>query len=208
VVEVVKAYYIMIAGVGGQGTVMLSRIIGDAALMRGLHVRIGETYGAAMRGGAVHSHVKVGEEVHSPLLMEDEADALLALEPLEGLRRGLTYLKPEGVVVINTRRVYPIDVNVGVAVYPPVDRIVDALRRLGGVVVAHDFTALAEKAGTSRAMNVAVLGAFSRVIEGAETPFDREVLVEAMKKRIPKRWVEVNVKAFNMGYEVADRALK
>ena len=204
----VDYYYLMIAGVGGQGSVLLSRIIGDAALRKGLNVRIGETFGAAMRGGAVHSHVRIGKDVLSPLLLEDEADALLALEPLEGLRRGLIYLKPTGVVVVNTRKVYPIDVNVGAAEYPPVDEIIEALKKLGGKVVAYDFTSLAEKAGTSRAMNIAVLGAYAKLIEGREAPFSKDDLLEAMKNRVPKAWLEANIKAFESGYEVADRLLK
>ena len=202
-------YYVMIAGIGGQGTVLLSRIIGDAALLKGLHVRIGETYGAAMRGGAVHSHVKIGKEVYSPLLMEDQADALLALEPLEGLRRGLLYLKPGGIVVLNTRVIYPIDVNVGAADYPSIDVIINSLKRLGASrMVVHDFTALAEKAGSSRVMNVAVLGAFARLIEGTDAPIDKDPLIEAIKSRVPARWLEVNLKAFELGYKVADEYLR
>jgi indolepyruvate ferredoxin oxidoreductase beta subunit len=204
----VDYYYLMIAGVGGQGSVLLSRIIGDAALKKGLNVRIGETFGAAMRGGAVHSHVRIGKDVLSPLLLEDEADALLALEPLEGLRRGLIYLKPTGVVVVNTRKIYPIDVNVGAAEYSPVERVIEALKKLGGEVIAYDFTSLAEQAGTSRAMNIAVLGAYARLIEGRESPFSREDLLEAMKNRVPKAWLEANIKAFELGYEVADKLLK
>lgn len=203
-----KNYYVMIAGVGGQGSVLLSRIIGDAALMKGLSVRIGETFGAAQRGGAVHSHVRIGKEVYGPLLMEDDADALLALEPLEGLRRGLPYLKPGAVVVINTRKVFPIDVNVGAAEYPDVGSIIESLKKLGGKVFAYDFTALAEEAGTSKAMNIAVLGAYARMIEGLNTPFDKETLLEAMKGRVPKRWLEANIKAFELGYKVADENLK
>ncbi|RLG77913.1 MAG: indolepyruvate ferredoxin oxidoreductase subunit beta [Thermoprotei archaeon] len=204
----VDNYYIMIAGVGGQGSVLLSRIIGDAALMKGLNVRIGETFGAAQRGGAVHSHVRIGKEVYGPLLMEDDADALLALEPLEGLRRGLAYLKPEGVVIINTRKVYPIDVNVGAAEYPPVDEIIEALKKLGEIVIAADFTEVAEEAGTARAMNIAVLGAYAKVIELVDSPFDKETLLEAMKGRVPSRWLEANLKAFQLGYRIAESALK
>ena len=199
-----KNYYVMIAGVGGQGSVLLSRIIGDAALMKGLSVRIGETFGAAQRGGAVHSHVRIGKEVYGPLLMEDEADALLALEPLEGLRRGLIYLKPEGIAVLNTRKVYPIDVNVGAVEYPAINSIIEALKKLGGHIIYHDFTELAGKAGTTKAMNIAVLGAYARMLEKYDSaPFDRETLLEAMKRRVPKRWLEANIRAFQLGYEVA-----
>ncbi len=202
-----RNYYLMIAGVGGQGSVLLSRIIGDAALMKGLSVRIGETFGAAQRGGAVHSHVRIGEEVYGPLLIEDEADALLALEPLEGLRRGVIYLKPGGIAVVNTRKVYPIDVNVGAADYPEVEKILDALKKLGARLVAYDFTKLAEEAGTTRAMNIAVLGAYARMIEEADAPFDKVTLLEAMKGRVPKRWLDANIKAFELGYKVADEEI-
>ncbi len=204
----VDYYYIMIAGVGGQGSVLLSRILGDAALRNGYSVRIGETFGAAMRGGSVHSHVRIGKEVYSPLLLEDDAHALLALEPLEGLRRGLLYLREGGIAVVNTRKLYPIDVNVGVASYPPVDKIIEALRKLGALVIEHDFTELAEKAGNARAMNIAVLGAYARLIEEAEAPFTKEDLFEAMKSRVPARWLEVNIKAFELGYEVASKKLR
>jgi len=205
-----RNYYVMIAGVGGQGSVLLSRIIGDAALMKGLSVRIGETFGAAQRGGAVHSHVRIGKEIYGPLLMEDEADALLALEPLEGLRRGLLYLKPGSIAVVNTRKVYPIDVNVGAAEYPSIESIINALKRLGGKVIYHDFTGLAEKAGTARAMNIAVLGAYARMIEEDKdgVPFDKSTLLEAMKGRVPKRWLDANIKAFQKGYEIANDMIR
>ncbi len=201
-------YYVMVAGVGGQGTVLLSRIIGDAALMKGYHVRIGETFGAAMRGGSVHSHIRIGKEVLSPLLLEDEADALLAIEPLEGLRRAVVYLKPGGVAVLNTRKIFPIDVNFGVARYPKIEEIIEAFNKLGAVFVYGDFTKLAEKAGTSRATNVAVLGAYARLIEGTDAPFDKETLIEAVKGRVPSKWLEANLKAFESGYKLADEQLK
>ena len=201
-------YNIMIAGVGGQGTVLLSRIIGDAALKLGLRVRIGETFGAAMRGGAVHSHVRIGPNVYGPLLLEDEADALLALEPLEGLRRGVKYLKSDGIAIVNTRKLYPIDVNVGVAEYPNIEDIINALEKLAKLVIAFDATKVAEELGEPRVMNVVVLGAFAKVIENENTPFNKEVLLEAVKGRVPRRTIEVNVKTFWKGYEIASKLLK
>ncbi|RLG85017.1 MAG: indolepyruvate ferredoxin oxidoreductase subunit beta [Thermoprotei archaeon] len=196
-------YNIMIAGVGGQGTVLLSRMIGDAAIKLGLKVRIGETFGAAMRGGAVHSHVRVGPEVYGPLLLEDEADALLALEPLEGLRRGLKYLKPDGIAIVNTRKVYPVDVNVGAAKYPDVNDIINALKKLTKVVLAFDATEVAERIGDPRVMNVVVLGAFAKFSEVTGAPFNKEVLLEAVKGRVPARALEANIKAFEEGYKIA-----
>ena len=203
-----KNYNIMIAGVGGQGTVLLSRIIGDAAIKLGLRVRIGETFGAAMRGGAVHSHVRVGEEVYGPLLLEDEADALLALEPLEGLRRGVRYLKPDGVAIVNTRRVFPMDVNIGVAEYPEIGDVIKALEKLCNMVLAFDATSIAEEIGEPRTMNVVMLGAFARVIEELDTPFTKEALRDAVAGRVPPRTIEVNLKAFDRGYKVAGEILE
>jgi len=202
-----KNYNIMIAGVGGQGTVLLSRIIGDAAIKLDLKVRIGETFGAAMRGGSVHSHVRVGEEVYGPLLLEDEADVLLALEPLEGLRRGVRYLKPDGIAIVNTRRVFPMDVNIGVAEYPKVEEIINALKRLCKMVLAFEATSIAEELGEPRTMNVVVLGAFARVAEETEAPFTKDVLREAVKGRVPPKTIDVNLKAFDRGYKIVEEIL-
>jgi len=195
-----RYYHIMIAGVGGQGNLLLSRIIGDAALSKGLRVRLGETFGAAQRGGSVHSHVRIGREVYGPLMLEDEADALLALEPLEGLRRGVQYLREGGLAILNTRKVSSIDVNVGVAEYPSIEEIIESLRKLNARVVYHDFTKIAEDVGSPRLMNVVVLGAFAGVAE-SELPFTVEDLKTAIRNRVPQRWVELNLRAFDAGYE-------
>lgn len=195
-----KYYHIMIAGVGGQGNLLLSRIIGDAALSKGLRVRLGETFGAAQRGGSVHSHVRIGKEVYGPLMLEDEADALLALEPLEGLRRGVQYLKEGGIVVLNTRKVNSIDVNVGVARYPSVEEIISSFKKLKARIIYHDFTKIAEEVGSPRLMNVVMLGAFAGVAEN-ELPFAVEDLRAAVRNRVPSRWIELNLSAFDKGYE-------
>lgn len=202
-----KYYHIMIAGVGGQGNLLLSRIIGDAALSKGLRVRLGETFGAAQRGGSVHSHVRIGKEVYGPLMLEDEADALLALEPLEGLRRGTQYLKEGGLAILNTRKVNSIDVNVGVAEYPSIDEIIEAFKKLKAKIIYHDFTKLAEEVGSPRLMNVVVLGVFAGVAEN-ELPFTVEDLKNAVKNRVPPRWVELNLRAFDKGYEFSKNYLK
>ncbi len=195
-----KYYHIMIAGVGGQGNLLLSRIIGDAALSKGLRVRLGETFGAAQRGGSVHSHVRIGKEVYGPLMLEDEADALLALEPLEGLRRGVQYLKEGGLAILNTRKVSSIDVNVGVAEYPSMEEIIESFRKLKARIVYHDFTKIAEEVGSPRLMNVVVLGVFAGIAE-RELPFTLEDLKTAIRGRVPQRWVELNLRAFEVGYE-------
>ncbi len=195
-----KYYHVMIAGVGGQGNLLLSRIIGDAALSKGLRVRLGETFGAAQRGGSVHSHVRIGKEVYGPLMLEDEADALLALEPLEGLRRGVQYLREGGLVILNTRKVSPVDVNVGVAEYPSIDSIIESFKKLRAKIIYHDFTKIAEEVGSPRLMNVVILGVFAGAAEN-ELPFTTEDLKTAINARVPPRWVDLNLRAFDKGYE-------
>ncbi|MGC8975153.1 MAG: indolepyruvate oxidoreductase subunit beta [Thermoprotei archaeon] len=195
-----KYYHVMIAGVGGQGNLLLSRIIGDAALSKGLRVRLGETFGAAQRGGSVHSHVRIGKEVYGPLMLEDEADALLALEPLEGLRRGVQYLREGGLVILNTRKVSPVDVNVGVAEYPSIDSIIESFKKLRAKIIYHDFTKIAEGVGSPRLMNVVILGVFAGAAEN-ELPFTTEDLKTAINARVPPRWVDLNLRAFDKGYE-------
>lgn len=199
-----KYYHIMIAGVGGQGNLLLSRIIGDAAISKGLKVRLGETFGAAQRGGSVHSHVRIGEEVYGPLMLEDEADALLALEPLEGLRRGLQYLRMGGLAILNTRKINSFDTNVGVAEYPSIEDIINSFRKLGARIIYHDFTKIAEEIGYPRLMNVVILGAFAGIAEN-ELPFTTEDLKTAVRNRVPPRWVELNIRAFDKGYEFSKK---
>lgn len=148
---------IMIAGVGGQGSILTSQLLTQAALMDGKEVKLAETFGAATRGGSVRTHIRIGQ-VWAPMMSEDEADALVALEPLEGLRVGVTYLKPGGWVIMNTRLWYPVDVSVGRAVYPSIDEIISGLQRLGGKVLALDATDLAMQAGNTRAANTVLLG--------------------------------------------------
>jgi len=161
---------------------------------------LGETFGAAQRGGSVHSHVRIGREVYGPLMLEDEADALLALEPLEGLRRGVQYLREGGLAILNTRKVSSIDVNVGVAEYPSIEEIIESFRKLKARIVYYDFTKIAEEIGSPRLMNVVVLGVFAGIAE-RELPFTLEDLKTAIRGRVPQRWVELNLRAFDVGYE-------
>src|SRR3990170_1844510 len=100
-----KDLNLIVAGVGGQGSVLASHIVADAAVRAGLKARVGETFGAAMRGGAVSSHIRIGEDVQGPLVAEDKLDILIALEPLEGLRIGVKYLSPTGIAILNTKAV-------------------------------------------------------------------------------------------------------
>jgi indolepyruvate ferredoxin oxidoreductase beta subunit len=187
----------MLTGVGGQGSVLASRLLAKSALLDDKDVKLAETFGAATRGGSVSTHVRIGN-VWSPMMMEDEADAVLALEPLEGLRMAVGFLKPGGWVLLNTYQWTPLDVAVGRVEYPSFERIVGALERLGGRVLPMEATALAVKAGDERAANSVMLGGLFALDLVNVAP---EGLFKAMEERWPDQLVEVNREAYRLGYQ-------
>ncbi len=197
-------YNLIIAGIGGQGSILASRIVADAAIQAGsgvdgdLKVRVGETFGAAMRGGSVASHVRIGPDVGGPLVPKNAAQAILALEPLEGLRIGIPYLAPSGLAILNTSEVMPIDVKVGAASYPKLETIKAALESLEGRVYLLDATSLALEAGNAKTVSAVMLGAWANL---AELPFALEQLKEALQGRVPPKTVSTNMKAFQLGFE-------
>jgi indolepyruvate ferredoxin oxidoreductase beta subunit len=200
---------IIVAGVGGQGSILASHIIAEAAILaeskgqakgkKAVNVRVGETFGAAMRGGAVASHVRIGDDVYGPLVGKGQADMILALEPLEGLRIGVQYIKEGGIAILNREGFAPVDVKIGAASYPSIEEIKKSLIRLGASLVVFDATRLAIEAGTEKAMNVVMLGAASA---SGVLPFDENIMLEAVKNRVPKKFLDVNVEAFRLGKEV------
>ena len=204
---------LIVAGVGGQGSILASHIIAEAAILgaakagaaaggASVNVRVGETFGAAMRGGAVASHVRIGD-VHGPLVGKGQADLVLALEPLEGLRIGVEYVKSGGIAILNNDQFAPVDVKIGAARYPSIDEIVKGLEELGGVVTVIDATRIALEAGTAKAMNVVMLGA---AYASGLLPFDEQIMVEAMRERVPQKFLDVNLKAFTLGKEAYQAA--
>lgn len=195
-----KELNMIVAGVGGQGSVLASHIVADAAVKAGLKARVGETFGAAMRGGAVSSHVRIGTDVQGPLVAEDKMDLLIALEPLEALRIGVKYLSPSGIALVNTKPMPSIDINIGKAKYPEISQIAEALQKLGRKVVAIDATELAIKAGTAKALNILMLGMAAAT---DMLPFPVEILKETIRERVPKGTEDLNIKAFDAGYKTA-----
>ena len=195
-----KELNLIVGGVGGQGSVLASHIVADAAVRAGLKARVGETFGAAMRGGAVSSHIRIGEDVQGPLVADDKLDVLIALEPLEGLRIGVKYLSPTGIAILNTKPVPSIDINIGKATYPDISTIVSSLERLCKKVVAIDATELSIKSGSARTLNILMLGMAAAT---ELLPFPIEVLKETIKERVPKGTEELNMKAFDVGYNTA-----
>ena len=177
---------------------MASHILAIAAIREGLRARVGETFGAAMRGGAVASHVRIGEEVHAPLIPEDGADVVLALEPLEGIRNAVKFLARGGLLLTNTRAWVPVDVNIGRASYPSMGAIEGAVKKLDGKVVEIDATSLAQQAGDVRTLNVVMLGALAGT---GKLPISVGTLKEVVKENVPPKTIEANLRAFELGFK-------
>ena len=192
---------IIICGVGGQGVLTLAEVLGTAAMMRGLDVRVSEIHGMAQRGGSVICHVRAREgQVHAPTVMDGCADALVALEMSEALR-AMRFVGPRTLALVSTRAIRPVMVSLGMATYPSREAVEDALRRAGARVVFIDALGLALRAGDARAQNMVMAGALSAT---GVFPADREAILEAIRTLLPARYVEVNVRAFELG----ERAVK
>ncbi len=205
-------FNMIIAGVGGQGSILASHIFADAAIRASVtngdndvKVRLGETFGAAMRGGAVASHVKIGSDVFNPLVPENKADVVLGLEPLETLRIGVKYIAPGGMVIMNIRKYESVDVKTGQAEYPSISDIVSSFKKLNAHVITLDATEIAIKAGTAKAMNVVMLGALAAC---PKNPVPRKILEEAIKDRVPAKTIEANLKAFELGFNKVSEDLR
>jgi len=188
---------VVIAGVGGQGTLLATRLIAETAIKQGLNVRIGETYGMAQRGGPVMGHIQIGE-AYSPQIRPGEADALLGFEIAEATRRGVTYLKQGGLAIVNSKKIPPVEVISGMRKYPEEGELIRLLKGVSSKVVVFDATSLAEKAGDPIATNVVMLGALAA---SDVLPFGEKEITAMMKESIPARFLELNTKAFRLGNE-------
>lgn len=183
---------VMIVGVGGQGTLLASRVLGSAMLSQGVDVKVSEVHGMSQRGGSVVTYVRYGDKVYSPIIAQGEADVLLAFEALEAARY-LPWLKPEGIVVVNTQQMDPMPVVTGVAEYPK--DILGKVREQGVKVVALDALGMAEEAGSSKAVNVVLIGAMAKKLD-----LPKEVWIDTIKETVPSKFIDMNLKAFELGY--------
>lgn len=184
---------IMIVGVGGQGTLLASRVLGSAMLEKGYDVKLSEVHGMSQRGGSVVTYVRYGEWVHSPVIQKGEADIVLAFEKLEAAR-ALPYLKPDGLLVVNTQEIDPMPVITGKAKYP--DNLIGKMEGTGVRMLAVDALSLAQQAGTTKAVNVVLIGALAKHL-GLEAEFWLDII----RKTVPPKFVELNQKAFTLGYQ-------
>lgn len=184
---------IMIVGVGGQGTLLASRILGNAIIDAGLDVKVSEVHGMSQRGGSVVTYVKYGEKVQSPIVDKGSADIILAFEELEAYR-ALPYLKKGGRMIVNTQQINPMPVITGAAEYPT--GICEKLEAKCDLT-AVDAAALASQAGSIKAVNVVLIG-----VMATSTDIPYEAWIETIKSTVPPKFVKMNIKAFDLGYNL------
>lgn len=183
---------IMIVGVGGQGTLLASKMLGHVLLEQGYDVKVSEVHGMSQRGGSVVTYVRYGDKVYSPVIDKGEADIILSFELLEAARY-LEYLKKGGHIIVNTQQIEPMPVITGAAAYP--ENLVEKMQAAGANVDAKDFLAAALEAGSSKAVNIALMGRLSTYFK--EIP--EEQWQSAIDAIVPPKFLELNRKAFELG---------
>ncbi|MBR6328067.1 MAG: indolepyruvate oxidoreductase subunit beta [Lachnospiraceae bacterium] len=182
---------IMIVGVGGQGSLLASKLLGHLLLTKGYDVKVSEVHGMSQRGGSVVTYVRYGDKVASPIIDKGEADFIVSFEPLEAAR-WLSYLKKDGQIVTNIHGIDPMPVITGAAEYP--ENIVDRIKEKGVKTDALDCLEIAQEAGSAKAVNVVLLGRLSHYFD-----FEESEWMEALEACVPAKFLEMNKKAFEMG---------
>ena len=188
---------ILIAGVGGQGTILTGRIIAALAIAEGLDVKTAETHGMAQRGGSVITHVRISEKVYSPLIPQGEGNILLSFEKLEALR-WLPYLSPEGTVIVNTQKLEPLPVLTGQMDYPA--GILEEIKSKVALLIAVDALSLDPVKQNPRMVNTFLLGILARIM-----PYEKDKWLWVMEQEIKAKLVDINKQAFEAGWKYAQR---
>ncbi len=199
-----KEFNVLITGVGGQGVILMSELLGEAAVKDKLKVRGSEILGMAVRGGSVTSAIRLGEDVYGPLIPTGKCSALVGMEPSEALRN-ITCLSNSSLVILNTAATVPFTVPLGQSSYPSLEVILEKLKKATEKIIKLDAAKLALEAGSQLTTNVVMLGA----LFGTERlPIKVTTIKEAIEKRFPAKAAPVNIKAFDLGYEACLQALK
>lgn len=191
---------IVITGVGGQGVLLISKILGDAAIDSDINVVTSEIHGMAQRGGVVTSIVRFGD-VYGPMISDGDADIILSLEPVEALRVA-EKMSPKTTIIMNTSPVIPFTVSLGSEKYPPIDEIMTQLKKFTSQIITLDAKKVAESIGVPMALNVVMLGALA----GAELlPIKKTKIVDAMKRNVSSKYMNKNINAFELGYGITGK---
>jgi len=200
----VKEFNILITGVGGQGVILMSELLGKAAVADGLRVRGSEILGMAVRGGSVTSVIRIGDEVYGPLIPTGKCNVLVGMEPAEALRN-IVYLSKSSLVILNTAAIIPFTVSVGESKYPTLAEILEKLGKASGRIIKLDAAQIAEQAGSLLTANIVMLGA----LFGTELlPIKMATIKETIQAHFPAKVAPVNTKAFDLGYEACRQAVK
>ena len=186
---------IMIVGVGGQGTLLTSRILGHVAVAGGLDAKVSEVHGMSQRGGSVVTYVKMGEKIHSPLIEKGEADVLLCFERLEALR-WIDFAKKDARIIVNDQQIDPMPVILGAAKYP--EGILEKIQAAFANVTAVPALELARACGSVKAVNVVMIGVLAK-----NTAFGKDIWLDAIRANVKPQFLELNLKAFEAGYALA-----
>ena len=182
---------IMIVGVGGQGTLLASKLLGKLLLGKGYDVKVSEVHGMSQRGGSVVTYVRYGDKVYSPVIDKAGADVIISFEMLEAAR-WVEYLKKGGAMITNTQQVNPMPVIIGACEYP--ENLVEKIKALDVKLDAFDALKLAEEAGSSKAVNIVLMGRLSKFFD-----FTEEEWLTAIEQSVPAKFLELNKKAFALG---------
>lgn len=189
-----KTTSIMIVGVGGQGSLLASKLLGRLLMDEGYDVKVSEVHGMSQRGGSVVTYVRFGDKVYSPIITEGEADVIIAFEKLEAARYA-KFLKKDGAIIVNTQQIDPMPVIIGSATYP--ESVLDELTSKGLNVLSVDALPLALQAGSSKAVNIVLMGCAAKRFD---IPYER--WISAIENTVAPRFVEMNKKAFDLGYNL------
>jgi len=200
----IKEFNVLITGVGGQGVILISELLGEAAVKDQLKVRGSEILGMAVRGGSVTSAIRLGEDVYGPLIPTSKCSALVGMEPSEALRN-ITCLSKSSLVILNTAVTMPFTVPLGQSSYPSLEAILEKLNKAAERVIQLDAAKLAQEAGSLLTTNITMLGA---LFGTGRLPIKVSTIKEAIEERFPAKLAPVNMKAFDLGYESCRRALK
>jgi indolepyruvate ferredoxin oxidoreductase beta subunit len=183
---------IMIVGVGGQGTLLASKMLGYVLLQQRYDVKVSEVHGMSQRGGSVVTYVRYGKKVYSPVIDKGEADVIISFEKLEAAR-WLEFLKKDGTIITNTQEVEPMPVITGAAAYP--ENLIEKMQAAGAKVDAKDFLSIAQEAGSAKAVNIALMGRLSTYFP----EISDEQWQDAIEKIVPPKFLDLNRKAFEAG---------
>ncbi|MCR4717727.1 MAG: indolepyruvate oxidoreductase subunit beta [Lachnospiraceae bacterium] len=183
---------VMIVGVGGQGSLLASKLLGHVALSKGLDVKVSEVHGMSQRGGSVVTYVRFGDKVYSPIIDKGEADYVISFELLEAARQ-MPFLKPGGQVVVNSQQIDPMPVITGAMTYP--EGLIDKMKASGANVDAFDALSIAREAGSIKAANIVLMARFSKYFKD----ITEEEWLASLEACVPAKFLELNKKAFELG---------